>query len=134
MSDKAPTISSGGLDHELSALGDAHAAVTEALSRMFNAICTGRETLIGIERLRLQNCVDLYRMHAAEIQAAFKLCASQAEQREESDESDHLWANELLVLHQSLGQDQPSRTKDHGGDRPAVSAILSAQAPCSAAE
>jgi hypothetical protein len=134
MAGEAPTISPGGLDHELSALRDAHGAVTEALGRMFDAVYSGRETLIGIERLRLQNCVDLYRIHAAEIQAAFKLCARQAEQRDDSDESDHLCADELLVLHRSLGQDQSSRTKGHVGDRPVAGVIQSAEPTSSAAE
>ncbi|HEX2256497.1 MAG TPA: hypothetical protein VHG92_07325 [Afifellaceae bacterium] len=37
---------------------------------MIRAVSTGRDTLIGIERLRLQTAVDLYRTWAMVVQAA----------------------------------------------------------------
>lgn len=113
MSDEASTTSPvGGLDDELLALAEAHTAVTEALRRLFHAISSGPDALVGIERLRLENCVDLYRMHAAEIQAAFELCSSQEMQR---DTCDYCGADERLLLHQCLGADQPGGTEGPDG-------------------
>jgi hypothetical protein len=98
------------LEGELAALADAHTALADALRRLFNAIASGAEALITIERLRLENCADLYRHRAADLQAAFDLCASQAAEHDWSDESEPFGSDKLLLPRQSPGGD--------AGDRP----------------
>jgi hypothetical protein len=93
------------LEGELAALADAHTALADALRRLFNAIASGAEALVTIERLRLENCADLYRHRAADIQAAFNLCASQAAEHDWSDESEPFGSDKLLLPLQSPGGD-----------------------------
>lgn len=68
----SPLRPSRRLCPELGKLASAHAAVGDAIGRMIGAIAAGRETLIGIERLRLQTAVDQYRTWATDIIAVLE--------------------------------------------------------------
>jgi hypothetical protein len=59
------------VEAQFTALAAAHAALNDALSRTYASLSSGSEALIGIERLRLENCTDLYWACAADIKTAF---------------------------------------------------------------
>ena len=58
------------VEHQISALAQAQAIVAEALRRMRDAAAAGQDTLASIERMRLENAVDLCRIWLRELDDA----------------------------------------------------------------
>ena len=103
------------VEHQISALARAHAVVAEAFGRMCDAATAGQDTLASIERLRLENAVDLCRIWICELREA--VAAAEQVTMEDRMRLHEMQAAFRAVLQSTSGEisEQPRRSNSAAG-------------------